>query len=166
MENEGDPREFWAQIKPWCKDLGPTDRGSIELINEVEDAPYDEDKVPNVFNKFFSNIGLELKQKVNELNESEKKVLSARMEENSVHHGQPPPFYFRQTNEIELLKLIKRIKIHKASGIPRVSSHLLKLCFGNMVPQTVHLINQSLDTITIPSHCKNAVITPVFKAGG
>lgn len=74
-------------------------------------------------------------------------------------------FKFRQTNDLELAELVKRIKIHKSSGIPRISSYLLKLCLTNMIPQLVYFINLSLKTNTVPVHCKHAIITPVYKSG-
>lgn len=76
-----------------------------------------------------------------------------------------PIFKFRQTNSLEVQELVKGIKVHKACEIPRISSYLLKLCFKQIIPQIVHMINLSIGTAIVPTHCKNAVITPVFKSG-
>lgn len=111
MENEGNPRKFWSQLKPLCKDVDKKGNGKIELMNDSTDTPYDDNEVPDVFNGFFSGIGLELKQKVSSLNQCEVNDLYARLTPN-----QPkvrPLFKFRETNELELSILIKNIRYTK-----------------------------------------------------
>lgn len=64
IENEGNPRKFWAQLKPLCKDTKSDARGeTIENSN-----PND---VPTIFNTFSCKVGTDLKQKVQELNKEE-----------------------------------------------------------------------------------------------
>lgn len=167
-ENEGNSRKFWSQLKPLCKETNSNNRENIELINSATGIPYNEEMVPEVFNKFFSNIGIELKQKITELSKTEKKTLDSKITPDVPQLSQPnhvPIFKFRLVNDLAIGELIKRIKVHKSSGIPRVSSYLLKLSFKHMTPQIAHLINKSLETNTVPIHCKSVVITPVFKAG-
>lgn len=109
-ENEGNPRKFWSQLKPLCKDTGPNDKEDIELNNTSTNTAFDADQVPDVFNKFFSNIGLELSHKVIKLNKPESDTLTASLnhDHDSAHYDQPPPFKFRETNDLELGELIKR----------------------------------------------------------
>lgn len=164
-ENEGNARKFWTQLKLLCKDTSSANKENIELINSDSGTPYDKSQVPDIFNKFFSSIGIQLKQKIVELSNAEKTTLESKITPSQDQLTQRPVFRFRQTNDLEMAELIKRIKVHKSSGIPRISSYLLKLSFKHMIPQVIYLLNKSLETMTVPVHCKNAVITPVFKAG-
>lgn len=74
-------------------------------------------------------------------------------------------FCFRKILDTEFIELIKGIEVHKPSGIPRISTFLLKHSLGILIPQLLHMLNQTIFTCIIPNSWKSAVVTPLYKAG-
>lgn len=135
------------------------------------------EKVANTFNAFFLTIGENLKKKIEPLNPSEGIDLNNRINNctntNVGNHnltGQQGDthlksrFRFRKTNTLELMHLVNKIQVHKASGVERISSYLLKLCFKSTLEQLAFLINLIISCNNIPKQWKSAIVTPIFKA--
>lgn len=156
-EDSGNPRKFWGHLKPLIK------QSSSEQTQVDLDDSNCNNTVPNMFNKFFSNIGIDLKNKIKPLNASEKKQLG--LCEPPEHGNNGPKFTFRKTNTIEVESVIKKLHNHKSSGVPNISSYLLKQCLKATLNQVVFLINMSIETMQIPTLWKCATITTVHKAG-
>lgn len=156
-DDEGNPKKFWGHLAPLLKET-KQEQTSIEL-----DGSDSTNTVPNMFNQFFSSVGVNLKSKIKPLNEEEKKKIENSRENNNKKIN--PRFEFRRTNTIEVEAIIKRLHNHKASGVPTISSYLLKECFRATINQTVCLINMSIETSTVPETWKRATITPVHKGG-
>lgn len=153
-EYSGNTKKFWEYLKPIISDKEKSQEEKIEL----EDARGNE---PEVFNQFFANVGVDLQKQIppllaNELNEAEDQEKTKKKK---------CTFEFRNIIDIEVIEIVKNIKIHKSSGIPKVSSHLLKLCFKHLIQQLTFMLNLSIKTSKIPVGWKKATITPVFKAG-
>ena len=62
-------------------------------------------------------------------------------------------------------KLVKEIEISKSSGIPNLSSQLLKDAFSILIPELTHLFNESINTGIFPSTWATGYITPIPKEG-
>lgn len=162
--------EIWYQAKTLrnfvneqCKNAKKTtcdDTNSEKQLSNITDST----KIPDAFNKFFASIGSELKDKIDPLTQIESNMLSDS-EEQRTTPGDHPFFLFRPTNSLELEERVKRISVHKASGIPRISSYLLRFCLLRLLPQLVHIVNMSLESSMIPTSWKKAIVTPIFKAG-
>lgn len=156
-EDEGNPRKFWGHLKPLVKDATKGD-SQIEL-----DGSSMENSTATIFNNFFGGVGLDLKNKITPLDCTESDNLK------DVKAVTPdivrPNFTLRPTNDVEVLAIVKKLQNHKASGIPNVSTYLLKECFKATIHQVVHLINLSISTGRVPDDWKHAVITPVHKSG-
>ena len=64
-----------------------------------------------------------------------------------------------------VIKHLKDLNPHKASGPDQILTRLLKLCASGLAPASVSVFQTSLDSGTIPSDWKEALITPLFKKG-
>ena len=64
-----------------------------------------------------------------------------------------------------VIKLLKDLNPHKASGPDQIPTRLLKLCASELAPAIVRVFQTSLDSGTVPSDWKEALITPLFKKG-
>ena len=64
-----------------------------------------------------------------------------------------------------VLKLLKDIKPHKASGPDNIPGRLLKEAAEELAPGLTFLFQISLDSGKIPTDWKSALVTPVFKKG-
>ena len=62
-------------------------------------------------------------------------------------------------------KLLKNIKVDKASGPDLIPNYILKNCSSELSPALTSIFQQSLDTGDVPSDWRNASIAPVFKKG-
>ena len=85
-------------------------------------------------------------------------------------HGEIPPPNIPSFGHIEVsragvLKLLKGVKEHKATGPDEIPGKLLKLCAEDLVDSFTFLFQASLDQGTIPDDWKKAKIVPVFKKG-
>ena len=85
-------------------------------------------------------------------------------------HGEIPPpnipcFGHIEVSRAGVLKLLKGIKEHKATGPDEIPGKLLKLCAEDLVDSLTFLFQASLDQGTIPDDWKKAKIVPVFKKG-
>lgn len=65
----------------------------------------------------------------------------------------------------ELEDHIKSLHNSSAPGHDNIHSKTLKQITGHILTPLLHIINKSLNTGIFPSHCKQAIIVPVFKKG-
>ena len=64
-----------------------------------------------------------------------------------------------------VIKLIKNLKPHKASGPDNIPTKLLIMLAEEIAPMLTTVFQTSLDTATVPSDWKEALITPLYKKG-
>ena len=64
-----------------------------------------------------------------------------------------------------VIKLFKDLNPHKASGPDQIPTRLLKLCASDLAPAIARVFQTSLNSGTVPSDWKEALITPLFKKG-
>ena len=62
-------------------------------------------------------------------------------------------------------KLVKEIEITKSSGIPDLSSQILKDAFSVIIPELTHLFNESITTGIFQTVWATGYITPITKEG-
>ena len=70
-----------------------------------------------------------------------------------------------KVNTKGVLKLLKDIKPHKATGPDNIPGRLLRKDALELAPGLAHLFQISIDNGTIPLDWKSALVTPVFKKG-
>lgn len=154
-------KKFWKHLKPLVNDKSNGEETEIDL----DDCPTD--KVADKFNSFFAGIGIELKQKITDLtrceNEKLREIEQQANEDKDYHEVEN--LKFRKTNTLEMMEILKRIKVAKLSGIPKISTFLLKTCFQLMVHQLVFMMNIAIKSNDMPNAQKSAVIVPIHKAG-
>ena len=153
-------RLFWKKVTPKINKkkahLTDFDQNSN---NQVENK-----FLANKFNKFFSNVGNDLNLALQQIKDDELATLKQRLPNTNNNNIQK--FSFTKITESNILKLIEKIDIHKASGIPEISSLFLKNGLKRMHRKFTFLINKILETCTIPNEWKIGVITPIFKNTG
>ena len=77
----------------------------------------------------------------------------------------PPEMYFRFVGENEVKSLVKILKTNKSSHIQHVSTTYLKDALLSIIPELCHLINECLNTCSMPFVWKIGHITPIPKCG-
>ena len=76
-----------------------------------------------------------------------------------------PPISQIITDNNGVLKLLKRLDVHKAMGLDGIPNIVLKNCADEISQGLCTIFQQSLSRGTLPSVWCNANITPVFKKG-
>ena len=74
-------------------------------------------------------------------------------------------FKFRKVTQNEVDKELRKLKSKKATGIDGIPSKLLKDCAYVISFPLTFIINQSLESSTVPSEWKVAKVVPLFKSG-
>ena len=64
-----------------------------------------------------------------------------------------------------VIKLLKHLKPHKASGPDNIPTRLLIMVAEEIAPMLTTIFQTSLDTATVPSYWREALITPLYKKG-
>lgn len=133
---------------------------------------------PNYINEYFATIGPKLaeqftapalEQSPNPSIQTDNQSNSPTPSINSAPNSQlsPPqvtcPLSFDQITENILLKEVKAWKFTKSSGIPGLSSRLIKDAMIIMIAEFTFLFNTSLLTCKVPSKWKEAIVIPIPK---
>lgn len=141
FETAGEPKKFWEHLKPLIKE------DNCNEVQEIELEKSEKSEVTNTFNEYFTSIGINLKDKIVPLTQGELSELTKESREVGLSNHQPNrpiKLKFRKTVSLEVEQLVKRINVNKSSGIPKINTYLLKLCFKHTLTQLVHLLNQSI----------------------
>ena len=74
-----------------------------------------------------------------------------------------PQFKLRSVSELEVGKLISKLKNSHAFGIDRIDAATLKIAAGILIPSITHVINLSLSSGKFPARWKLARVLPLRK---
>ena len=74
-------------------------------------------------------------------------------------------FSFRAIYESELNKVLKSLKLSKASGLDKISNKLLKAAGYTINESLLYIFNLVLATGIFPDELKMAKVTPIYKEG-
>lgn len=153
-QNHGDSKKTWACISELI--------GNNHEEQDIPDKIYDNNNIPisdnedkaNIFNKYFSEIGLELKSKIKSVDLDPIDSVPQINNEMSLE----------LTSEQEITDVVKSLN-NVGAGYDKINSKLFKATFNAILDVFVHLFNLCLSTGTFPRALKIAVIKPVFKNG-
>lgn len=150
--HSNDHKNFWQSINKIIPKI------SNKNINNVKDPVSgrlcDTQESCDLINEFFTNIGPTLS---NMLPKIRKPYTST--------YSQIEMLDIELLSEEDMLKLINGIKIYKSSGIPDISSRLLKDALLAIPKQVTFLFNLSLNKAIFPESWKTGFITPIPKKG-
>ena len=79
--------------------------------------------------------------------------------------NRPTCFVLNKGNVQDLEKLIKKIKVEKASGEDKIPPRLAKMASNFLFEPITDMINTAIDTNTFPDRAKQASVTPIDKGG-
>ena len=138
------PKRFWNFIKSHKKDstgVAPLKKEELTFFDSVNKA--------NIMGVQFSSVF------------TQEDVLELPDLGQSQTPSAPPI----KVNTKKVLKLLKVIKPHKATGPDNIPGRLLKEATEELAPGLAHLFQISIHNGTIPLDWKSALVTPVFKKG-
>ena len=120
--------------------------------NEVD--IFDERKIANEFNTFFTKIRSKLASKIPNASTTFKSCInkpdSIMETKKFLMNELKDPFFF--------------LKINKSAGYDDISFNVLKKCFSNLCESLKYLFNLSVEKGNLPDNLKIAKVTPIYKA--
>ena len=136
-----------------------------EKMNELtinEQQVSDETLITEEINSFFTNIGVNLSNKLNQ-----------NLPENSnnttyhdyMDNAQTQSFYLFKTNVNEVEKLLEKIKSNKSPGYDDLTPKFIKLCAPLLSPILAKLFNLMTVIGLYPQEFKLAKVIPIHKMG-
>ena len=146
-----DPKKIWQSISR----IIPSKKENVReiLLKDENDKDIDNNETANYINNFFTNIGVNL---ANKMDKTDWNYLEKKNDTNM------EPI---KTDYEEVLQLCKDIDIAKSSGIEFLSSKILKDAFMVSINQLAFLFNLSISKSEFPNEWKNATIIPLYKGG-
>ena len=116
---------------------------------------FDTKKIADEFNKFFTNIGTDL---ANKIPNASKRFDFYITKVNTSMESQPLSIN-------ELKNAFFSLKINKSPGHDGMSFNVIKKCFGELCELLKYLFNLSIVKGIFPDDPKLAKVTPIYKAG-
>ena len=151
---KGDAKKTWSVMK---EILGKCTTKSSTLPTKItvnKTDIFDTKKIADEFNKFFTNIGTDL---ANKIPNASKRFDFYITKVNTSMESQPLSIN-------ELKDAFFSLKINKSPGHDGVSFNVIKKCFGELCEPLKYLFNLSVVKGIFPEDLKIAKVTPICKA--
>ena len=155
--NRNDPKKFWEVIKSVFGDSNMKE--CLTLFDDL-DNPIEAHDTSLFINNFFAQVGPNLAQHINESYGDELK--QDRLDPVG-YTGDYEVFEWQPFTFEDVLKQVKTIQIHKASGFPLIASKIWKLVFIEFVEILTHILNCSMTSGLCPDRWKTGTIIPIPK---
>jgi len=152
------PKLTWKLITELTLSKNKNSNHIKSLMHNNEHIIPSEDPVraSNVFNMFFTNIGINLANKIKNSNQ------------HFVETNTDVDFdmYFNEEiNKPEIIKIINNLKDDTAAGFDGISVKTIKSIAVNIIEPLIYIYNLSISKCTFPDKLKIAIIKPLFKHG-
>lgn len=156
LEADNDPKIIWNSVKELT--TGKKVNKKIENVTEedgTEILKTETQQIANRFNKFFSNVGKEMASKINMPGRNNPFMSRTNI----------PSFTLTETNEEEVIRIIKNLKESSSPGEDGIGNGIIKKYKDLILKPLTLLLNRSLNEGIFPDTLKPAIIIPIFKKG-
>ena len=156
-ENRKDPRRFWRILNIELGLNGKKSGGgqNFSRVRNEDGDILDGENACNYMSEYYARNGERLAKEFNTVWDSS--MFSSMKPAEQFH------LKFIPMDVIE--KLVKNIDTSKSSGIPDISSQILKDAFRVLIPELTHLFNESIQMGIFPESWSIGYITPIPKEG-
>lgn len=164
--NSGNTQEIWKTIR----NITNTSTQKTQLINTIAtntpdliiDAIKDPEIAANAFNKHFTDVGTRLATQIlDRLNVSEEILANNTDPSVNLTHS----IFLTPVTNREVAELIQNLKTKNSPGPDKITSDMLKKINESIIIPLVYIFNLSISQGQVPTHFKNAIICPIYKAG-
>jgi len=154
LEAKDNMSKTWKVINKITKKT--SSKSSVEQLADGGSLIKDPVEIAKKFNKFFINIGSELREKIPTSSITPNHFLKG--------HYSDSMFLLPTTTE-EVTDIIHNLKNSTSVGHDNISTKLIKSCAATLAPVLAHINNQSLTEGLFPDAMKIAKVVPIFKNG-
>ena len=116
----------------------------------------DPSAIPDIFNNYFSTIGINLAHNIPASDKNFKEFLGLR---------NPNSIFFAPTVKEEMEEIVSNLNDKKSAGHDGIGNYLLKNIISSIVDPLVYIINLSLVSGIVPANMKTAKVIQIFKRG-
>ena len=150
------PTKFWRELNML---MGNSSRETnvIAMSHHQTGSEIKGEEVPSYINKYFTTIGSDL---FKSLGTAPNVHTHSKASNNTYDVTQDTNITYT-----EVVSLVRKIEVHKASGIDDISTSVLKDAFLILAPQLTSIINLSLHSTTFPKCWASAKVVPLPKSG-
>jgi len=113
-------------------------------------------RASNVFNMFFTNIGINLANKIKSSNQHFVEINT------DVDFDM---YFNEEINKPEILKILNNLKDDTPAGFDGISVKTIRSIAVNIIEPLIYIYNLSISKCTFPDKLKIAIIKPLFKHG-
>lgn len=159
----GDTKKIWRVIKDaaYSKPKNSTSINKLLVDGEICLTQNEPKKLANHINYHFSNVGLDLAEKILTKNHTTEELLVKESSSMRPNHS----FNIYKINKKEINELILSLKTHCAPGPDNISNQILINLREYIGIPLLHIFNQSFFQCVVPDKLKIASITPIHKSG-
>lgn len=129
-------------------------------INHNGESITDPNKIANLFNSFFANIGTELSEKISNLNTHETYQSFLNSDEPTNHRC-----IFHEVTKEEIVSIINALDNKSSSGIDGISNKMLKYIKNEVSGAITLITNQMIYHGIFPDSLKISKVLPIYKKG-
>ena len=155
QDNIRNSKKVWSKINELIHQRKSKQSTDIYL-NENGSLITEQNKVANIFNKYYTNIASKLVDKLPKINTKYQDYLK-----NPTKNA----MYLSEIEPDEVMKILLSLDITKSADIYNISPKLLKLAAPVICDYLTVIFNKSFDEGTFPDLLKVAKVIPVHKSG-
>lgn len=167
--NKFNPKKFWLNLNSlWGSTSTASNNHQTDtlLIDPLTSEKCSKDQASTVFNKFFSEIAVNIQEKIPPISKVEQNALNRASKSSHVGMHVPHyPFRFDDVPSDTLKHIISKIDNYKSSGLADITSRLFKYSIKILFTQFKHILNLSLRSGIFPDDWKKSIVTPLHKTG-
>ena len=152
--HKDDIKKTWKLIN----ELNSRNRKDTNNISEIkmgEEAITSPMEMAEVFNSYFTNVGVNLAAKIPSLKFTPESYLTPTDKICSIQIPTTTTVY----------RLLKAIDENKSVGLDNIPNKLLKMAADVVAPSLTEIFSQSINTGIFPNYWKEARVSPLFKNG-
>ena len=151
---KGDMQKTWKVIND-VLDKAKKNKHITKIIHENKEIENFKE-ISEIFNTYFSRIGVELAKHIPTTNTSFQKYLA---------NPNPNSLFLFPTNTKELTQIVQNLQDKKSTGHDEIDNILVKKIIPQIASPLVHIFNISLSSGVVPANMKIAKVVPIFKKG-
>lgn len=162
-KNRQNPKKCWQLLNEYTyAHKKKSDNSDIhKLIKTLKESG--NSKPLNEINIFFASVGESLATELMTTTNTNINTLVSQISNKSFSNNFS--FFFYPVTEIELAKIIKKLKNTSSPGLDKIPALIIKSNFPFIVDPLLYILNLSLSTGLFPSCLKKSKIVPIFKGG-
>lgn len=153
---KGNYKQIWKIINEASNNTKNV-KNDIKLLDKHKQIIENDEQISNMFNEYFINVGKNMAEKINFINEPEQESCTSKIPQHSM--------FLKPVTKNELILHISNLKNNSASGPDGISVLTIKKIHSYITQPLLHIINNTFLSGKLPKMWKQSIVTPIYKQG-